>query len=172
MPRLITVITNDDKKFKDVKGDILEQCKLIQEMLGEPDDDDNGEQQEIPLPNLTGDVFEKVLTYMNHHVDNPAKPIEKPLKSDKMAEVLEDPFDVEFIKDTPLEMDFRLLLAANYLNIDGLLDLMCGKVASRLKGLTPEQIHEKYGIVTTLTKEEEAQLLREAEWVQQELKQS
>lgn len=45
------------------------------------------EENTIPLPNVKSSVLTKVVDYMKYHVDNPAKEIEKPLKSAKMNEV-------------------------------------------------------------------------------------
>ena len=42
---------------------------------------------EIPLPNVRGSILKKVIKYMQYHHTNPAKEIEKPLKSANMREV-------------------------------------------------------------------------------------
>lgn len=46
-------------------------------------------------------------------------------------------FDAEFVKVDQSTL-FDLILAANYLNIKGLLDLTCQTVAQMIKGKTPE----------------------------------
>jgi S-phase kinase-associated protein 1 len=48
-----------------------------------PDQDEKA----IPLPNVKSAVLKKVIEYLRYHVDNPPKEIEKPLKSQNMAEV-------------------------------------------------------------------------------------
>ncbi len=47
--------------------------------------------------------------------------------------------------------------AANYMDIKPLLDLTCAKVASMIKGKTPEEIRKVFNIVNDFTPEEEAQ---------------
>ena len=45
---------------------------------------------------------------------------------------------------------FQLILAANYLDIKGLLHVTCGKVADMMKGKTPEQIRKTFNIKNDL----------------------
>jgi S-phase kinase-associated protein 1 len=59
---------------------------------------------------------------------------------------------------------FELILAANYLDIKALLDLTCTKVASMIKGKTPEEIRKQFNIVNDFTPEEEAQVREENKW--------
>ena len=84
------------------------------------------------------------------------KEIEKPLKSPNMGEVV-DEWDAAFVT-IDQEMLFELILAANYMDIKSLLDLTCAKVASMIKGKTPEEIRKTFNIVNDFTPEEEAQL--------------
>jgi len=46
-------------------------------------------------------------------------------------------------------------LAANYLDIKGLLDLSCAKIASLMKGKTAEEIRKVFNIPNDFTPEEE-----------------
>lgn len=59
-----------------------------------------------------------------------------------MSEVV-SAWDAEFV-EVDQEMLFELILAANYMDIKPLLDLTCAKVASMIKGKTPEQISMYY----------------------------
>jgi S-phase kinase-associated protein 1 len=43
-------------------------------------------------------------------------------------------------------MMFDLLLAANYMDIKPLMDLACTRVASMIKGKTPEEIYDAFNI--------------------------
>jgi len=123
------------------------------------------EENEIPLPNVKSSVLKKVVEYMRYHADNPAKEIEKPLKSANMAEVVSQ-WDADFV-DVDQELLFELILAANYMDIKPLLDLTCAKVASMIKGKTPEQIRKTFNIVNDFTPEEEAAVIAENKWAEE-----
>ena len=45
---------------------------------------------------------------------------------------------------------FHLILAANYLDIKGLLHVACGKVAEMMKGKKPEEIRKTFNIKNDL----------------------
>lgn len=60
---------------------------------------------------------------------------------------------------------FHLVLAANYLNIKGLLDITCKTIANMIKGKTPEEIRKTFNIENDFTPEEEEQIRKENEWV-------
>jgi len=47
-------------------------------------------------------------------------------------------------------------MAANYLDIKSLLDLGCAKIATLIKGKSPEEIRKTFNIINDFTPEEEA----------------
>lgn len=51
---------------------------------------------EIPLGEVQSNVLVKVIEYLNYHEKNPAKPIERPLKSSNMKENVSD-WDADFV---------------------------------------------------------------------------
>jgi hypothetical protein len=62
---------------------------------------------------------------------------------------------------------FELTLAANYLDIKGLLDLVCKTVANMIKGKTPKQIRQTFNIKNDFTPEEEEQVRKENVWCEE-----
>jgi S-phase kinase-associated protein 1 len=142
-------------------------------MIGHDDADDKDSstgseednEQEIPLPNVKSEVLGKVIEFCKHHVDAPMPEIEKPLKSSKMEDVVPD-WDAKFV-DIEQELLFELILAANYMDIKSLLDLTCAKVASMIKGKTPEEIRKTFNIVNDFTPEEEAKVREENKWCEE-----
>ena len=123
------------------------------------------DEKEIPLPNVKSAVLTKVVEYMRYHCDKPADEIEKPLKSANMAEVVSQ-WDADFV-DVDQELLFELILAANYMDIKPLLDLTCAKVASMIKGKSPEQIRKTFNIQNDFTPEEEAAVRAENKWAEE-----
>ncbi|XP_020151143.1 SKP1-like protein 1A [Aegilops tauschii subsp. strangulata] len=121
----------------------------------------------IPLPNVTAKILSKVIEYCTQHApkaDDAAaadstgtatavKPDEEKLKA----------FDTEFVKVEQATL-FDLILAANYLDIKGLLDLTCQTVADMIKGKTPEEIRKTFNITNDFTPEEEEEVRKENQW--------
>ena len=137
---------------------------LMSELVRTMSEGDKDE-KEIPLPNVKSAVLRKVVTYLQYHVDNPPKEIEKPLKSANMNEVVAQ-WDADFC-DVDQELLFELILAANYMDIKPLLDLSCAKVASMIKGKTPEQIRKTFNITNDFTPEEEEAVRAENKWAEE-----
>ena len=91
--------------------------------------------------------------------------IEKPIKSTKMREVVKDPWDYEFLMKIKKNYDIvEVIMAANYMDVTGLLELLFAYIASRFKGKDIDKIRAKYGITKEFTEEEEQKLLRENPW--------
>jgi S-phase kinase-associated protein 1 len=59
------------------------------------------------------------------------------------------------------EVLFKLLLAANYLNIRPLLQLACARVATLVRGRTPDQIRAVFNIRNDFTQAEEEEVRKE-----------
>lgn len=61
-------------------------------------------------------------------------------------------------------LDYQLIMAANYLDIEYLLDDACKAVALSIKGKTVSQIREKLKIKNDLTEAEQEKIYRENKW--------
>ena len=147
---------------------------------------------EIPLPNVKSQVLHKVIEFCEHHLNEPMTEIEKPLKSQVMADVVQKWY-ADFV-DLEQVLLFELILAANYLDIkvsgsetqgcffaswfshissrrgilsQPLLDLTCATVASMIKGKTPEDIRTTFNITNDFSPEEEAQVREENKWCEE-----
>ena len=71
--------------------------------------------------------------------------------------------DVKFFDVDQAEI-FELILAANYLDIKGLLNIGCKVVARMIQGKSPEEIRKTFNIKNDFTPEEEEQIRKENEW--------
>ena len=78
----LKLVSQEGEKFEVTKK-VAVQSELVKTMA-----EGDKEENEIPLPNVKASVLRKVVEYMKYHVDNPAREIEKPLKSANMAEVV------------------------------------------------------------------------------------
>jgi S-phase kinase-associated protein 1 len=72
---------------------------------------------------------------------------------------------VRFIQSiTEEDFLFELMLAANFLDVPGLLDALAKVVAVRLEGKTAGQIRQEFGIEGDLTGDEVEAIQDEEEW--------
>lgn len=114
---------------------------------------------------IKSSILRKVIEFCQHHVDNRLPEIEKPLRSANLADIVPE-WDAKFV-DVSQEELFELILAANYMHINSLLDLACAKVASMIKGKSPEDIRKTFNIKNDFTPEEEAQVREENRWCEE-----
>lgn len=93
---------------------------------------------------VEGKTLAKVVEYMDHHKGKEAPNVEKPLRDKSMSKVCKDLWDAEFIDAVGYDRSllYSVILAANYLDIKGLLHLGCAKVASLAKGEPVDKIKE------------------------------
>merc|ERR1711964_878069 len=64
----------------------------------------------------------------------------KKVKGPILKKVVEDPWDAEWINKQSKEVTFQIILGANYMDIKSLLHLGCAKIATLIKGKSPEEI--------------------------------
>jgi len=154
----LTLQAQDGKSFT-VSREVAMMSELVKTMW---EGDKN--EKEIPLQNVKSEILKKVIDYMQFHHKNPPKEIEKPLKSGNMREVVSD-WDANYV-EVDQETLFDLILSANYMDIKPLLDLTCAKVASMIKGKSPEEIRRRFNIVNDFTPDEEEAVRAENKWAE------
>lgn len=148
-------LTSSDAQMFEVLDDVAFLSQTVKNLV-----EDAGTEDSIPLPNVSGRILAKVIEYCKYHVE-----AEKKVDDDKLAKSEDDQkqWDQEFVKVDQATL-FDLILAANYLNIKGLLDLTCQTVAQMIKGKTPEEIRKTFNIKNDFTPEEEEEVRRENQW--------
>ncbi|KAI9506239.1 hypothetical protein GGI25_002142 [Coemansia spiralis] len=155
----VKLSSSDGREFE-VNMKVATQSALIKNLLY-----DLGETDEaIPLPNVNGNVLEKIIEYCTHHMDDPPALNEEyddlPKRSDDI-----EPWDEKFI-DVDQELLFEILLASNYMDIKPLLDLGCKTVANMIRNKSAEEIRKMFNIEEDFTEEEKEQIRRENEWAE------
>ncbi|CAM8994926.1 unnamed protein product [Rhodiola kirilowii] len=129
----------------------------------------------IPVPNVTGKIMSMVLEYCNKHAEYASvaeSSAGESSSSDAPSADVDDDADSKFIKNwdakfvnnVDLFVLFELIQAANYLNIQKLLDLTTQAVANKIRDKMPEEIREIFSIENDFTPEEEEQLRKENAW--------
>jgi S-phase kinase-associated protein 1 len=147
-------LTSSDNQMFEVDEEVATQSHTIKNMI-----EDTGTEEMVPLPNVPGKILSKVIEYCKFHVEAAKQVDNKPSKTEDEIKQ----WDTEFVKVDQATL-FDLILAANYLNIKGLLDLTCQTVANMIKGKTPEEIRKTFNIKNDFTPEQEEEVRRENQW--------
>lgn len=124
---------------------------LIREIVEE---DENEEEKTIPIMLVDGNILEIIVEFIKYYNQNPLEDIQKPLVSDNMDENVNDIWYSQYINKYELEQIFELVNGANYMDIKPLLNLCCAKIASIIKGNTPEDIRRIFKIENEFTQKE------------------
>jgi S-phase kinase-associated protein 1 len=156
-------LQSSDGEIFEVDVEIAKASVTIKTMLEDLGMDEEDEEV-VPLPNVNSTILKKVIQWATNHKDDPA-PSEDDEHKDKRTDDISS-WDADFLKVDQGTL-FELILAANYLDIKGLLDVTCKTVANMIKGKTPEEIRKTFNIKNDFTPAEEEQVRKENEWCEE-----
>jgi S-phase kinase-associated protein 1 len=117
--------------------------KLIEDLGDDPD-------QVIPLPNVDGSTMSIILQYCDLYTSHVYYGTQDAV--------------TEFLTPLPIDTIFSMLHAANYLDMQMLLQSLTSHVASMMRGKTPQELRDIFQITNDFTPEEEAEILEENAW--------
>ena len=140
---------------------ISETLKTMLDDLGIDTESDEASEP-IPLPNVNGATLKKVVEWCEHHKADYKEFADEDESTRPRLDDIPD-WDVSFFNIDQAEI-FEIILAANYLDIKGLLNIGCKSVAKMMEGKSPEQIRQTFNIKNDFTPEEEEQIRKENEW--------
>lgn len=159
--RLIKLQSSDNQVFE-IPQAVAYQMKAVREMAEQ--ENHAGGECLFPLPNVTSTILKRVIEYCQHHADETKE------NDTNKTEDLEE-WDQYFVTDSIdssgelVLYQIEILMAANYLNVESLQELMCMAVAKALDGRSLEDVREIFGVENDYTPEEEAELRKEYSWV-------
>ena len=154
---IINLRSADGELFP-VDPEVAKKSMLIKNMLDDlPDADDD---EEVPIPNVCAAILKLVIQWATYHKDDPL-----PNDDDTMRyeNINISEWDSSFLSVDQGTL-YELILAANYLDIKGLLNVTCATVANMIKGKTPEEIRKHFNIKNDFTPAEEEAIRKENEW--------
>lgn len=142
-------------KIFEVDVEIIKKSVIIKSMLEDlnigQDPSVEVDEECIPLPNITERSMEKIIEWCQQHKNDPAPPEGE---EDFTFNDQIDDWDKEFLRMDDGSL-FDLILAANYLDIKGLLDVTTTHVAHIIvEAKTPEEIRKRFNIKNDLTPED------------------
>jgi S-phase kinase-associated protein 1 len=145
---------------------VAKMSQLVAETLDGDEDDESDEVKDIPLPNVSANVLQKVIEFCKHYQEEPMTSIQTPLKSSKLEDLVQQWY-ADFVK-IEKNMLFDLVAAANFMDIKPLLDLTCLAVSILIKGKSAVELREMFNISSDFSPEEDAQIKKENGWVEKE----
>ncbi|OMO89452.1 SKP1 component [Corchorus olitorius] len=141
----ITLRTADNQQFE-VDEDIAMEFVTVKTFF---DENPDAAQEPMPLPNVSAKCLSAIIEYC---------------KERRAANDEAGTFSEEFVKAMDSESLKEMILAANYLNIKDLLDMLNQAVADRIKNKSVEYVRRLFGIESDYSAEEEAQLRTDNAW--------
>jgi len=103
----------------------------------------------ITVNKVSKHIMSLVTEYLIHHNGKQPAEIAKPIRSINMYKMVEDPWDAWYANKMSKREIFQVILAANYIDCQSLLELGCAKIGTLIKGKSPEEIRrilsQEYG---------------------------
>jgi S-phase kinase-associated protein 1 len=155
-PKKVKLKTSDNI-IKEVDSNILMKSKLLDNLLK-----DFNEEELFSLPDVDSKYLELVIKYLEHYKDFEPKEVPKPFpeRTDEefMKGILNDQWTYDYLTNQTLDELINLVNAADYLQIDGLINIIAAKLAHEKSNCTVEEARKKFGIECDMTEEEIAEI--------------
>ena len=150
-------LKSSDGKIFEVPIDILQKSKLFTDINQNDEDEEN----EIELKEVDSKNLERIIEYLKHYKDIEPKEIPKPFpeRTDDafLRSILNDDWTFDYIQSMTLEEAINSINAANYLQIDGLINILTAKLSHEMCNCDVEEQRRKFGIECDMTEEEIAE---------------
>lgn len=159
----IIKLQSSDGEIFDVDVEVARMSITLKTMLDDLGiEEDDGEP--IPVQNVNSSILKKVIQWATYHQNDPPTPDDDDTREKQKDDI--SSWDADFLKVDQGTL-FEIILAANYLDIKGLLDVTCKTVANMIRGKTPEEIRKTFNIKNDFGPQEEEQIRRENEWCEE-----
>ena len=153
-------LKSSDGIIREVDVFLLSKSKLLNGLIL----DYKGDDEEIPLNDLDAKNLDLIIQYLEHYKDMEPKEIPKPFpeRTDEefMKGILNDQWTYDYLTNQTLEELINLLNAADYLQIEGLINIIAAKLAHEMCNCEVEEARKKFGIECDMTEEEIAEIDR------------
>ncbi|KAL7718220.1 suppressor of kinetochore protein [Entamoeba marina] len=150
---LITLVSNDNEKFE-IDIAVAKDIGAVRNLL-----EDFENERNIPITQANKETLKKIIDFIVHHhsysfLDNTQQ------KSELTS------WDNNFF-DMDLQKLYELIIVANVLDVQQLLDLGCKYIANLIKGKSVEELRSTFGIVNDFTKDEEEEIKQKNKWLEE-----
>ena len=148
----VKLISNDNAT-REVNVNLLKKSKILK---------DNQGGEEVKLNEVDIKNLDLIIQYLEHYKDMEPKEIPKPFPDttdeEFMKGILNDEWTYNYLTNLTLEELIHLINAANYLQIDGLINIIAAKIAHETRNGDIEEVMQKFGIQCDMTEEEIAEI--------------
>lgn len=148
-------LKSKDGEVFEVEKPVAMQINFVKGMLEDVDEIDG---MEIPMGEVEASILAKVVEFCKFHYL-------QELNQTSADDI--DRWEKSFVQVDKSTL-FQLILAANFLDVQSLLDLTCKTVADMIKGKTPEEIRAEFEIENDFTPEQMDEVRRDNAWCSDE----
>ena len=153
-------LKTSDNIIKEVDSDILMKSKLLRGLFEDLEPEEL--EEIIALNGVDSKYLDLIIKYLEHYKDMEPKEIPKPFpeRTDEefMKGILNDQWTYDYLTNQTLEELINLVNAADYLQIDGLINIIAAKLAHEKSNCTVEEARKKFVIECDMTEEEIAEI--------------
>ena len=144
----------NDKSVHEVSLQAAKRSKFICDLMADFKD------KEIQVAEANGPILKEIIEYLEHYKDTEPREISKPIEEDQRLPDLCEKWDVDFAERSEDLLRLQdLVVAADYMGIDSLHELMVVKLACIMLDLgTTEAIIKHFNIEEDVTEEEALQM--------------
>ena len=153
-------LKSTDGIIREVDAFLLNKSKLLSGFLMDYPEDNSV----IPLCQVDAKNLDLIIQYLVHYKDMEPKEIPKPFpeRTDEefMKGILNDQWTYDYLTNQTIEELINLVNAADYLQIEGLINIIAAKLAHEMCNCEVEEARKKFGIECDMTEEEIAEIDR------------
>ena len=150
MTEVILIASDNETKFTISR----KAAKLSDHLSSMLEECDENSVEEIPMMEIAPDILEKIVQFLNYHVDNPPEDIKPPIKTSEFKSIA-CPFDSNLL-DLKWDTVIAIINAANYLHIECLLKLAISKLATIVYNKDAEELRVMFNLPKLSEEEEDA----------------
>ena len=136
----ISLRSSDGELFP-VDIEVAKKSVLIKTLLEDLEEAGEDNDEEVPIPNVNAAILKLVIQWATYHKDDPQPNDDKNTNTAENINISD--WDASFLSVDQGTL-YELILAANYLDIKGLLTVTCATVANMIRGKTVEEIRKQF----------------------------
>ena len=118
--------------------------------------ENNPDTYELQLQQANSRDLSKILEYMEYHIDNPESDIDRPIQTNNFKSLVTE-WDYNFVNSNN-DIMFDILITANYLGVNNLINIISCKAATLIKNKSPDEIRKHFNLINDFTNEEKQQI--------------